>query len=50
MGTVAVAVFQSLSCVQLFATPLDYSTPGFSALHCHPEFAQIHVHCVCDAI
>ena len=37
-------VVQSLSHVQLFATPMDCSTPGFSILHCLPEFAQIHVH------
>ena len=30
--------------------PMDYSTPGFSVLHCLPEFAQTHVHWVNDAI
>ena len=30
--------------------PMDCSTPGFPVLHCLPEFAQIHVHCVSDAI
>ena len=49
MGIVAV-VFQSLNCVQLFETPLDYSTLGSSALHYLLEFAQIHLHCVRDAI
>ena len=29
---------------------MDYSTPGSSVLHCLPEFAQIHVHWVSDAI
>ena len=29
---------------------MGYSMPGFSVLHCLPEFAQIHVHCVSDAI
>ena len=29
---------------------MNYSTPGFSVLHCLPEFAQIHVHQVSDAI
>ena len=30
--------------------PMDYSTPGFPVLHHLPEFAQTHVHWVCDAI
>ena len=30
--------------------PLDCSTTGFLVLHCLPEFAQIHVHWVSDAI
>ena len=30
--------------------PMNYSTPGFSVLHSLPEFAQIHVHWVGDAI
>ena len=30
--------------------PMDCSTPGFPVLHCLPEFAQIHVHLVGDAI
>ena len=30
--------------------PRDYSTPGFPVLHHLPEFAQIHVHWVDDAI
>ena len=29
---------------------LDYSTAGFPVLHCLPEFAWTHVHCVGDAI
>ena len=29
---------------------MDCSTPGSSVLHCLPEFAQIHVHWVDDAI
>ena len=40
---------QSLSRVQLFATPLDYSTPGFPVHHQLPELAQTHVHRVSDA-
>ena len=27
---------------------MDYSTPGFPVLHYHLEFAQIHVHWVCE--
>ena len=34
---------QSLSCVQLFATPWT-ATCQASVLHCLPEFAQTHVH------
>ena len=30
--------------------PMDFSTSGSSVLHCIPEFAQIHVHWVSDAI
>ena len=41
--------FQSWSRVQLFATPMDQSTPGFPALHYLPEFAQTRVHWVGDA-
>ena len=37
---IVVVVVQSLSCVQLFATPMDYSTPGFPVLHHLPELAQ----------
>ena len=29
---------------------MDCSTPGFPVLHCLPELAQTHVHCVNDAI
>ena len=29
---------------------MDYSTPGSSVLHCLPEFAQICVYWVSDAI
>ena len=35
---------QSLSPVRLFATPMDYSMPGFPVLPYLLEFAQIHVH------
>ena len=47
--SVAFAV-QSVSQVQLFATPMDCSTPGFSVFHHLPELAQTHVHWVGDAI
>ena len=30
--------------------PMDYRMPGFPVLHWPPEFAQIHVHCVSNAI
>ena len=43
-------VVQSLSHVQLFATPIDCSIPGFPVLHYIPELAQTHVHWVSDAI
>ena len=39
-----------LSRVQLFVTPMDYSTPGFPVFHYLPEFAQTHVSWVTDAI
>ena len=42
-------VVQSLSHVQLFATH-GLHMPGFPAHHCLPEFAQIHVHWLSDAI
>ena len=34
---------------QTFFNPMNCSIPGFSVLHCLPEFAQMHVHCVSDA-
>ena len=43
------AVVQSLSRVRL-CNPMDCSTPGFPILHSLPELAQIHIHCVNDAI
>ena len=33
-----------------FCDPMNCSTPGFLVLHYLPEFAQIHVHWVSDAI
>ena len=35
---------------QTICNPTDCSTPGFAVLHHLPEFAQTHVHWVCDAI
>ena len=45
-------VVQSLNFhTQLFVTAwATYSTPGSSVLHCLPEFAQIHIHRVSNAI
>ena len=37
------------SCLTL-CEPIDCSTPGFPVYHQLPEFAQIHVHCIGDAI
>ena len=46
---IVVVVIQSLSHVRLcFA--VNCSTPGFPVLHHLPEFAQIHVHWIGDAI
>ena len=41
------SVFQS--CPTL-CDPIDYSMPGFSVLHHLLEFAQVHAHCIGDAI
>ena len=41
---------QSLSCVRLFVTPWNCSTPGLPVHHQLPEFTQTHVHWVGDAI
>ena len=35
---------------QTLCSPMNYSMPGSPVLHCLPEFAQIHVHWVGDAI
>ena len=37
------------SCPNLF-DPMDCNTPGFPVHHQLPEFAQIHVHQISDAI
>ena len=36
--------FQLLSCIRLFVTPMDCSTPGLPVHHQLPEFTQTHVH------
>ena len=41
---------QSLSRVQLFATPIDCSMPGFPVHHQLPELTQTHVLRVGDAM
>ena len=46
---VAVVVVQSPSHVRL-CDPMDCSMPGFSVPHHLPEFAQVHVHRIGDAI
>ena len=43
-------VIQSPSHVQLFVTPMDCSMPGLLVPHCLLEFAQVHVHCIGDAV
>ena len=43
-------VVQSLSHVQLFVTPMDYSMPVYPVLHSLLELAQTHVHWVSDVI
>ena len=30
--------------------PMDCSTPGLTVPHHLPEFAQVHVHCIGDAV
>ena len=45
-----IIVIQSPSCVQLFVTPMDCSTPDLPVFHYLLEFAQVHVHCISDAI
>ena len=40
----------SLQSYPTLCASMDCSTPGIPVLHCVPEFAQIHVHWVGDAI
>ena len=46
---VKLVAVQALSHVQL-CNPMDCSTPGFLVLHHLLKFAQVHVHCIGDAI
>ena len=43
-------VVQSLSYIQVFVTSRTAAHLGFPVPHSLPEFAEIHVHCVNDAI
>ena len=45
-----IVVVQSPSQVLTLCGPVDCSTPGIPFLHRLPEFAQVHVHCIGDAI
>ena len=36
--------------VRLFREPMNCSMPGLPVPHYLPEFAQVHVHCISDAI
>ena len=47
---IGVAIVQLLSCVHLFAKPMDCSTPGFPVHHQLLELIQTYVHQVSDAI
>ena len=49
LSLLLIVVVQSLSHVWLW-DPMDCSTPGLPVLHHLPEFAQIHVHWVDDAV
>ena len=42
-------LFSHSVCLTL-CDPMDCSTPGFPVLHCLPEFAQVHIHWIGDAI
>ena len=43
-------VGELLSCVGFFGNPTGCSKPGSPVLHHLPEFAQIHIHSIDDAI
>ena len=50
LSKLTVVAVQLFSCVQLFTTPMDRSTPGFPVLHHLLEFSKTHVHWVGGAI
>ena len=45
-----VVIIVLLNCVRIFASPWNFSVPGYPALHSLPQFAQTHVDWVGDAI
>ena len=47
--TIGLLLFVARLCLT-FCDPMDCSMPGFPVLHYLLEFAQIHAHCVSDAI
>ena len=47
---IPVVAVQLLSCVPLFANPMDCDMPGFPVHHQLPELAQTHGHQAGDAI
>ena len=47
---VVVVIIQSLSCIQLFATLWSAAHPVSLSFTISQEFAQIHIHYICDAI
>ena len=48
--SLSISSVQWLSCIRLSATPWIAACQGFSVHHQLPEFTQIHVHRVSDAI
>ena len=44
------AVIHLLSCVQIFATPMNCSTPGIPVPHYLPEYPQVHIYWISVAI
>ena len=45
-----VVVVQSPTCVPTLCDPMDCSTPGLLVPYHLQMFAQVHVHCIGDAI
>ena len=44
------SVMQSPKWCPTLRDPMDYSMPGFPVTHHLSEFAQVHIHCISDAI